>query len=115
MWVNGEKYIFSEHVIQKGLELYSQFLLLVKTIQGIHLDCSDEFDYDAIEMANANTPGNIKTLRSQLLKFDLMWLAYEKDYIGELMVIEVDARRFITESIKIDKALSLFELNGEDF
>jgi hypothetical protein len=44
-----------------------------------------------------------------------MWLAYEKDYIGELMVIEVDARRFITESIKIDKALSLFELNGEDF
>ena len=25
MWVNGEKYVFSEHVILKGIELYQKF------------------------------------------------------------------------------------------
>lgn len=25
MWVNGEKYVFSEHVISKGIELYQLF------------------------------------------------------------------------------------------
>ena len=24
MWVNGEKYVFSEHVVNKGIELYSK-------------------------------------------------------------------------------------------
>ena len=25
MWVNGEKYVFSEHIITKGVDLFKQF------------------------------------------------------------------------------------------
>jgi len=25
MWVNGEKYVFSEHVVDKGVQVYKQF------------------------------------------------------------------------------------------
>lgn len=41
-------------------------------------------------------------LEEEIGAFDLMWMNYERDYIGELMVIETDARRFITESIRVE-------------
>ena len=41
-----------------------------------------------------------------------MWISYEKEYVGELMVIETDARRFITDSIKVEANLTLREKNG---
>ena len=41
-----------------------------------------------------------------------MWISYEKEYVGELMVIETDARRFITDSIKVEANLTLRERNG---
>jgi hypothetical protein len=31
-----------------------------------------------------------------LKKFDISWALYEKSYVFELMVIEKDARRFVT-------------------
>jgi hypothetical protein len=38
-----------------------------------------------------------------------MWASYEKDYIGELMVIERDARRFIVEAVNAETALQVAE------
>ena len=36
----------------------------------------------------------------------LAWVAYEQIYVFELMLIEADARRFITEAIETEKELS---------
>jgi hypothetical protein len=40
-----------------------------------------------------------------LKQFDLAWVTYEQYYVYELMVIEADARRFVTDSIKINKEM----------
>ena len=44
-----------------------------------------------------------------LQEFDHTWVAYEQIYVLELMLIEADARRFITEAIETEKELSLLE------
>jgi hypothetical protein len=41
-----------------------------------------------------------------LQMFDQTWVAYEQIYVLELMLIEADARLFITEAIEADKELS---------
>ena len=44
-----------------------------------------------------------------LEEFDKTWVAYEQIYVLELMLIEADARRFITEAIETEKELTLIE------
>jgi len=41
--------------------------------------------------------------------FDQTWVAYEQIYVLELMLIEADARRYITEAIETDKDLAQIE------
>ena len=42
-------------------------------------------------------------------EFDRTWVAYEEIYVLELMLIEADARRFITDAIETDKDLVYIE------
>jgi len=44
-----------------------------------------------------------------LVELDTKWVLYEKSYVFELMVIEIDARRYIVESIEIEKKIQNFE------
>lgn len=44
-----------------------------------------------------------------LEQFDQTWVGYEQIYVLELMLIEADARLFITEAIEADKELSQIE------
>jgi hypothetical protein len=44
-----------------------------------------------------------------LQEFDHTWVAYEQIYVLELMLIEADARRFITEAIENEKELTAIE------
>lgn len=48
-------------------------------------------------------------LKAQLEQFDKSWVAFEQFYVKELMIIEKDARRFITESIKTEQKLAILE------
>lgn len=41
--------------------------------------------------------------------FDQAWVAYEQIYVLELMLIEADARRFITDAIEKEKELTQLE------
>lgn len=41
-----------------------------------------------------------------LEEFDQSWVSYEQIYVLELMLIEADARLFITEAIESEKELS---------
>jgi len=48
----------------------------------------------------------IEDMAKHLDEFDQTWVAYEQIYVLELMLIEADARRFITEAIDTDKELA---------
>jgi hypothetical protein len=49
-------------------------------------------------------------MAKHLDEFDQTWVAYEQIYVLELMLIEADARRFITEAIETEKDLALIEM-----
>lgn len=42
-----------------------------------------------------NTKQSLDTLTDNLKLFDKMWCVYEQAYIGELIVIERDSRRYL--------------------
>jgi hypothetical protein len=48
----------------------------------------------------------MEDMSKHLEEFDQTWVAYEQVYVLELMLIEADARRFITEAIDTDKELA---------
>lgn len=108
LWVNGEKYIFSENVIDAGRDLFQCFCQLrhltsqlyvkhFKTASGGPASASTAQDDFAEDL------GHVKEL---LLRFDELWTGYEQKYVYELMVIENDARRFIIDSINVEAVLS---------
>jgi hypothetical protein len=44
-----------------------------------------------------------------LRDFDNQWALYERSYVFELMVIEKDARRFITQAVQHEQTLQKIE------
>jgi hypothetical protein len=49
-------------------------------------------------------------LREALEEFDNNWVTYEKCYVVELMLIEQDARRYITQAINEEKDITSAEV-----
>lgn len=66
-----------------------------------------------IDKAIFNQRPDFRSVEEQVKKalgsFDRAWTRYEQYYVYELMVIESDARRFITESIKIEQEMQEIE------
>ncbi len=50
-------------------------------------------------MPDVQSPKQLKDYQKALIEFDSLWCAYEQVYVGELMVIERDARRFIYDLV----------------
>jgi hypothetical protein len=102
LWVNGEKYIFSEHVLESGHQLFAQFSILRTTIAEFYVNY---FESSAIGSTDQNFSDDLEQLSAVLQRFDELWCVYEQKYVFELMVIENDARRFIIESINLESIL----------
>lgn len=51
----------------------------------------------------------MEEMAKHLQQFDQTWVNYEQIYVLELMLIEADARLFITEAIEADKELTAIE------
>lgn len=51
----------------------------------------------------------VDDMAKHLEEFDQTWVAYEQIYVLELMLIEADARRFITDAIQFEKELTQIE------
>jgi hypothetical protein len=51
----------------------------------------------------------MEEMARHLEQFDQTWVTYEQIYVLELMLIEADARLFITEAIEADKELTSIE------
>ena len=56
----------------------------------------------------------LEEMSKNLQEFDNTWVAYEQIYVLELMLIEADARRFITEAIETEKELSALEVRAKN-
>lgn len=65
-------------------------------IKSLHKLCNSQ------ETLEAELESDLWELEEEICAFDLLWMNYERDYIGELMVIETDARRFIVQSIRVE-------------
>ena len=52
----------------------------------------------------------IDELVSFLEDFDSRWVSFEQYYVMELMLIEADARRFITEAIEYEREMVFLEI-----
>ena len=112
MWVNTEKYIFSEHILENGKKLFGQFEKVKQLIFDVYKDCQETYDFSTIERLNEEMPQRLSRLQDELISFDKMWATYEKEYIGELMVIEADARRYVIDVINSELSLSQSENQG---
>lgn len=51
----------------------------------------------------------MEEMAKYLEQFDQTWIGYEQIYVLELMLIEADARLFITEAIECDKEITAVE------
>lgn len=102
MWVNGEKYVFSHEVLDAGRKLFEFFRMIQNIIRNL---------YERIieDTVNITVQAIMDDMAKHLEEFDQTWVAYEQIYVLELMLIEADARRFITEAIETDKDLAQIE------
>ena len=62
-----------------------------------------------MEEVNITVQDVLDEMGKNLQDFDHTWVAYEQIYVLELMLIEADARRFITEAIDTEKDLTSIE------
>ena len=102
LWVNGEKYVFSHEVLDAGKKLFHQFRLIQNVIRTL---------YERIieDTVNITIVYVMEEMAKHLQQFDQTWVNYEQIYVLELMLIEADARLFITEAIEADKELTAIE------
>jgi 3-oxoacyl-[acyl-carrier-protein] synthase III len=101
LWVNGEKYVFSQDVLEAGRKLFQQFKMIQQIIRNIYERIMEE--------VNITVQDVLEDMGRNLQEFDHTWVAYEQIYVLELMLIEADARRFITEAIENEKELTAIE------
>lgn len=102
MWVNGEKYVFSHEVLEAGRKLFQQFRMIQNIIRNL---------YERIieDTVNITVQYVMEDMAKHLEEFDATWTAYEQIYVLELMLIEADARRYITEAIETERDLAAIE------
>ena len=109
LWVNGEKYVFSPHVLESGNELFAHFQVLREYISEVYLY---NFEHGIANKRKEFTD-DLERLKKMVARFDELWTIYEHKYVYELMVIENDARRFIIESINLEAALMMLARKGK--
>lgn len=90
-------------MLDAGRKLFQQFRIIQSVIRNI---------YERIIEDNVNVTVQeiVDDMAKHLEEFDQTWVAYEQIYVLELMLIEADARRFITDAIQFEKELSQIEV-----
>jgi hypothetical protein len=102
LWVNGEKYVFSHEVLEAGRKLFHQFRVVQNVIRALYERIIEDTNNITIVYV-------MEEMAKHLEQFDSTWVNYEQIYVLELMLIEADARLFITEAIEADKELTQIE------
>eukprot|EP00916_Digyalum_oweni_P023101 GHVL01038388.1.p1 GENE.GHVL01038388.1~~GHVL01038388.1.p1 ORF type:complete len:571 (+),score=143.75 GHVL01038388.1:24-1736(+) len=85
IWVNGERFDFSEKVLKDGVVLSNAWKKML------------------------NVGNQSSELRNVLCELDRAWVMFEQSYIIHLIEIERRARRFVIEAIEIDREMRTLE------
>lgn len=102
LYVNGEKYVFSEEVLQAGSNLFQRFIKIQYILKEIYNRVCEETFAGTVEQIKEEILDN-------LLDFDNLWVEFEQLYVHELMAIESDARRYIEEAISQEQEVTRIE------
>jgi len=102
--VNGEKYEFSQEVIELGTKLFQCFLELQRVMRKSFLSSN----YEHTQHFNSIRDEMVEVFEA----FDVSWASYEELYVKELMSIEQQARKYITDAIDTEKRLTELEQNA---
>jgi hypothetical protein len=68
--VNGEKYVFSNEVLEAGSKLFKQFKTMQNTIRDLYECIIDESE-------NITIPYIMEDMAKHLEEFDQTWVSYE--------------------------------------
>lgn len=96
--------MFSKDVLDHGKALFLSFSTLRRYIARITRKLQYESD-EYSTMSVRNVGRKREKLISMLRQLDEQWALYERSYVFELMVIEKDARRFVTQAIQHENLL----------
>lgn len=96
IWVNGDKFDFSQELLHRGEVLQEHWLSLGSLL------CR----WAPWPVA---LPAEVVKARSILTALDQAWADFEASYIGELIAIEAKARQLLTETIKHEQRLTELE------
>ena len=100
--VNGEKFTFSQEVLDYGNQLFSSFCALIMLLTETVNKIREEVFFDSIKEVKS-------TIKKTLGDFDKKWTLYEEKYINELIEIEKQSRRYIFEGIELQKEMTQYE------
>jgi len=89
-------------VLDAGKKLFKQFKIIQNTIRDLY----ERIIEDSVSLTIVYI---MDEMAKHLKDFDQNWVSYEQIYVLELMLIEADARLFITEAIETDKELAAIE------
>eukprot|EP00345_Euplotes_harpa_P010289 CAMPEP_0168341858 /NCGR_PEP_ID=MMETSP0213-20121227/14989_1 /TAXON_ID=151035 /ORGANISM="Euplotes harpa, Strain FSP1.4" /LENGTH=334 /DNA_ID=CAMNT_0008348525 /DNA_START=42 /DNA_END=1048 /DNA_ORIENTATION=+ len=103
LYVNGEKYMFSQDVLEAGQKLFHGFCEIQHELNNIYSLACDENPHASVEEIKED-------IRANLEAFDKYWVTFEQLYVFELMLIEADARRYITNAVEIEKEIMGMEM-----
>eukprot|EP00438_Fugacium_kawagutii_P025528 Skav228455 [mRNA] locus=scaffold1058:204169:216090:- [translate_table: standard] len=96
IWVNGDKFEFSQEAMQCAEDLQRAWSELC----GL------------LERWKGGDPGDRPQrteMRTSLVTLDVAWASFEKKYIGELIAIEDKARKLIVQAVDSEKRLKDLE------
>lgn len=95
IWVNGEKFVFSQEAMQRAEVLQQKWS-----------------DLDAVLKNWGKTDGRAvkrSDLQDAMRRLDAAWASFEEKYIRELIDIEEKARRLVVQAIQHEHALRRLE------
>ena len=90
-------------VLEAGHKLFQSFIEIQHLTRKNYIRATYE-----------NSPNCVNYLTLEMTKaleiYDLNWANYEKLYVKELMSIEAEARKYITDAIDIEKQMQVLEI-----
>lgn len=109
IWANGEEYELSDDALLRAELLRSTFAAVCAQLGrgagGV------EAGAWAAECGSPRLPPgfDVARLESRLIELDVAWAGFECSYIGELMKVQVHARRLVEQAVDCERCLSELE------
>ena len=102
LYVNGRRFEFSHLVLEGAHKLYQSFVEIQHITRLNYIKATYENGANCVDQIKAE-------MQKALEVFDYTWAAYENLYVKELMSIESEARKYITDAIEIEKKITIAE------